>query len=167
MGYGAEEDCWIAGSGPKDTEAVDAWLAKARGDKDIKIGLSLKELATNLGHISFSQSIKYKTDVLINQPHRHRLATTSAPQLLFTQPFSPREVTRQCWLTVAMHLGHADCWAVLCPFQGGGGGAQAEVASLFLLCYNTCSIILLVLSRTKPHAECLLDLGRIHFKIPI
>jgi hypothetical protein len=32
VSYGSEEDCWIAGSELKDMEALDVWLAKARGD---------------------------------------------------------------------------------------------------------------------------------------
>jgi len=32
VGYGPEEDRWIAGSELKDTEALDVWLAKAKGN---------------------------------------------------------------------------------------------------------------------------------------
>ena len=33
VGYGLEEDHWISGSELNDTEALDIWLAKARGGK--------------------------------------------------------------------------------------------------------------------------------------
>ena len=33
VGYGPEEDRWISGSELNDTEALDIWLAKARGGK--------------------------------------------------------------------------------------------------------------------------------------
>ena len=32
VGYGPEEDRWIAGSELKDTEALNVWLAKAKGE---------------------------------------------------------------------------------------------------------------------------------------